>query len=769
MIMAYLLKTCHLKVYIHVLFLSILFSCDVRSQKQQILYVKISANHPCPNNSQIAKCQTLDWYANKSNCSLMSNKQMLLQEGVHLLQKFFNVSGCTNFTMTGNGSALRSSAGYFQPTSIVNCGKETNSGLFFSHSRNIHIRNLELRSCSGQYTLKPNLTFAGSLAFNEVQGVTIDQILIRNALGYGLHTTDVCGTVYVLDSAFLYTRKCKSISDSANAKFFFGELLSYADITLVIKSTWFMYGETKGLYNAAGGLNVFIHRPSVHVRITNVTARGNMGENGGNIALFLAVFTLNSSDIVLSHSRVTDGRATKGGGLRFWSKQNETSEEHYIKKSADSNDLQILIIKDTLFQNNSVIISGGAMYMAYYNDVVHGGIEGQVTITHCNFTHNIANGAAMQIIQHSLSYHHTTHWFQTSLEMCSFEHNFMRLDNGGPVLDFISVDVTMTTCRIIGSNTTAIALRNTYLNLFGDIEFENNSARVGGALKVCEASLVFVHNSTNVSFLNNIAQKGGAIYVQQSCTDTWPLCFIQVTISKDIPVVEFVKLMQLEFINNSATIAGDALYGGDLDVCSTIVPYKNNTGQPNSYYSKEIFLHGIFKSYRQNQPSWISSNPCGICFCNKSHKNTNFTSSTCFNTEYIKKYPGETFPVWLVPVGQMNRSTVGTINTSLDELSENHYLRVSSLKCNGQQQSHTGCVQLAVTLYSNRDSAQIVFKPVTPEVATKYKTETVKLIVELLRCPWVFSLVLFCHTTASVIRCFQIYLDIHMIHRLLVT
>ena len=131
MIMAYLLKTCHLKVYIHVLFLSILFSCDVRSQKQQILYVKISANHPCPNISQIAKCQTLDWYANKSNCSLMSNKQMLLQEGVHLLQKIFNVSGCTNFTMTGNGSALWSSDGYFQPTSIVNRSKETNSGLFF--------------------------------------------------------------------------------------------------------------------------------------------------------------------------------------------------------------------------------------------------------------------------------------------------------------------------------------------------------------------------------------------------------------------------------------------------------------------------------------------------------------------------------------------------------------------------------------------------------------------------------------------------------------
>ena len=41
-----------------------------------------------------------------------------------------------------------------------------------------------------------------------------------------------------------------------------------------------MYGETKGLYNAAGGLNVFIHHPSVHVSITDVTAQGNTGEMG---------------------------------------------------------------------------------------------------------------------------------------------------------------------------------------------------------------------------------------------------------------------------------------------------------------------------------------------------------------------------------------------------------------------------------------------------------------------------------------------------------
>ena len=161
MIMANLFKISHLKVYMLISFLLFLFPLDARSQ-QQILFVKVSTDHPCPNNSLIAECQTLDWYANKSNCSFMSNKQMLFEGGFHLLRKFITVSGCVNFTMTGNGTVLRSSDGYSKPTSIINCSRETNSGLFFSYGSNIHIRNLELRSCSGQYTLESNFNFAGS-------------------------------------------------------------------------------------------------------------------------------------------------------------------------------------------------------------------------------------------------------------------------------------------------------------------------------------------------------------------------------------------------------------------------------------------------------------------------------------------------------------------------------------------------------------------------------------------------------------------------------
>ena len=744
--MANLLEPSYLKnAVMHNVLLLYLLLCLTHGvwSQQQILYVKVSSDYQCPNDSQIVECQTLDWYTNKSNCnsSFTSNTQMLFQDGVHLLHNFVKVSEYMNFTMAGNGSAIHRSDGYSQPSSIVSCSnKATNSGLYFSYSSNIHIRNLELRSCSGQYTLKTSDSiFAGSLVFNSVQGIIIDQVVIRNAMGYGLHTTEMYGINLVLDSAFLYTTKHKNASDSANAKFFFGEQVTNVDTTLVVKSSWFMYGETKGLYNAAGGLNVFIHCPSVHIRIIDVTVQGNTGANGGNVALFLVAFTVNSSDIVINHSRVMDGRAIKGGGLRFWSKQSETSEERFIQKSSSYSDYQLLIITDTLFQNNTANKTGGAMYVAYYNNGINSGIDGQVTISHCNFRHNSGNGAAMQIIQHSSSYHHITHWFQTSIEMCSFESNSMPSNEDGPILDFISVEVTMTDCRVTGSNSTAISLRNTYLNLIGDILFENNTARVGGALKICEASIVFVHNGTNVSFINNIAQKGGAIYVQQSCTDTWPLCFIQIAISNNIPVVDFIKLMQVEFINNSATIAGDALYGGDLDICSTIVPYYMNSTQQHNYYwySKEIFLDGIFKIHQQHGPSWISSNPRGVCFCQESQM-YNFTTSACNKTkDTIKKYPGEEFRVSVITVGQMNSTTLGIINVSLvDEDHQNHYL----FSLNGQHQSHAKCVQLTYILHSNRDSAQIDFKPVTPEVATVYQTKAVSLTVQLLRCPLGFQI-----------------------------
>ena len=125
-----------------------------------------------------------------------------------------------------------------------------------------------------------------------------------------------------------------------------------------------MYGKTSVHHSLPGGLVIAIACPNIHVTLVNVTAKGNTGGLGGNIAIFLVIFNANSSSIVIKNSRIMDGYALKGGGLAFWSKQNQEYTEYC---NPGKNHDNILTICNTLFYNNSAILSGGAMYMAHLN------------------------------------------------------------------------------------------------------------------------------------------------------------------------------------------------------------------------------------------------------------------------------------------------------------------------------------------------------------------------------------------------------------------
>ena len=700
--------------------------------QQRLLYVRINNESPCPANS--TQCQTLRWYTNRSTSSFASNTMMLFQEGIHILDIFVQINGCHNFTISGNGSAVYyPSDSHPHPTSRVKCNGASNSGFVFSNSSNIHIYNLKLESCSGQYTLKEKYKNAGALVFMFVENVTLDQIVISNAMGYGLQTFNIFGANEILNSAFLHTIKHPDITDSGNANIYFDENLSNMNITMNVNSTWFLYGQTVGEFNAAGGLNVFIYCPNVHITIENVTTKGNIGANGGNLALFLKLFSTNSGSMAINGSHIVDGRANKGGGLRFWLKQNRIT-----KRSSSHRVHTIFSIQNTLFHNNSVRQTGGAMYMAYYNNSTMNSFDGniwQVNIVNCKFLENGGNGAAMEIIQHSLSFHHMIPLFQMSIENNTFINNFMPSDVDGPILDFIRVEVSITNSTFTGSNTTVISLRNTYLNLFDDIWFENNMARVGGALKICEASLLFVHSGAHIHFINNSAQKGGAIYAQQPCMDTSPLCFIQPAVPQDTYVINFRELLTIEFVNNSAAVAGDVLYGGDLDICSTIVPYFWNTSQQHNtyWYSMQIF-NEIFEHQYNNGSSWVSSDPRGICFCPKSQPYNNNDCIT--DRDPVEKYPGEIFSISAITVGQMNGSTSGMINVTLldnDDISHT-LLSLSNPKSSAE------CVDLIFVLRSNQLTAKITLRPITTEIATRYNTIVTNLSVHLLPCPLGFQL-----------------------------
>jgi hypothetical protein len=325
---------------------------------------------------------------------------MLFQEGNHHLGISIEVDDCHNFAMAGNGSALRKSNGQPKPTSIIDCTGVPSGGMLFTNSSNVRIYNLEFESCSRVFTLDKKYTYAGSLAFHLVRDISLEQVVIVNAKGYGLHTTNIHGAKNeVTDSVVSSTSKRPNIRNSGNVEFIFNSDIQAVYTVLTLQSSWFLQGESKRL---AGGVNVHIRCPNVLVKIVNVTAQGNIGENGGNLAVFLFLYSINSSMIVVDNSRIIDGKAKKGGGLRVWTSDGSANNTSHV------------LIRNTLFHNNSCWSAGGALYIAYYSEGMYAfsGIERQVTIRDCTFIFNHGDGAAMEIIQHvsadSSNFHHFT-------------------------------------------------------------------------------------------------------------------------------------------------------------------------------------------------------------------------------------------------------------------------------------------------------------------------------------------------------------------------
>ena len=214
-----------------------------------------------------------------------------------------------------------------------------------------------------------------------------------------------------------------------------------------------------------------------------------------------------------------DGYAFKGGGLAFWSNQNHVhfKTHHMLEKQLFDRSIQNLIIRDATFYNNSALKPSDALYIAHNSHDTTNYLK-HITIINCTFIKG--RGSTVDIIQHSLQ--PMTPFLNTTITMCSFKSNAVTIHSDyGVILKIYSDKVSLVNSTFTGNNSTAISLSSAYLNLRGNISFENNSARLGGAMKINEASLVFVYKGTHVCFINNRAEeKGGAIYVKISCMDS---------------------------------------------------------------------------------------------------------------------------------------------------------------------------------------------------------------------------------------------------------
>ena len=133
----------------------------------------------------------------------------------------------------------------------------------------------------------------------------------------------------------------------------------------------------------------------------------------------------------------------------------------------------------------------------------------------------------------------------------------------------------------------------------------------------------------------------------------------------------------------------------------------------------------------QSSLSYISSDPCGVCFCDLAN-----SSEMCKNTvmyTYLTKFLGETFNLSVTTVGQFNGTTLGVINTNLT---------------NGHQTDElitfnsTSVHNLTYQLLSSKTehSVTINFIAISTDVNTYYHPINAPLSLFLLPCPLGFHL-----------------------------
>ncbi len=199
---------------------------------------------------------------------------------------------------------------------------------------------------------------------------------------------------------------------------------------------------------------------------------------------------------------------------------------------------------------------------------------------------------------------------------------------------------------------------NSIINIMGNTIFENNTGSTGGAIYLFESSLTFTEN-LNLLFLNNKAEStGGAIFVTEIgsptlgdeivriTTDPNPKCFYQLATNINN---NSSTPSSITFINNTAMVGGNNIYGAALKDNCTVTPNR---------LTKNHEIQNTLFNFQPISQSSVSSFPRRLCVCENG-------DPKCTDIDYIfinkSVTPGEKIPIEVMLVGYDFGGTTGGI------------------------------------------------------------------------------------------------------------
>ena len=275
--------------------------------------------------------------------------------------------------------------------------------------------------------------------------------------------------------------------------------------------------------------------------------------------------------------------------------------------------------KGTIDINNSLLDSNyanvGAAIAVFFADY---STEIQVAVAKSNFTNNLAKEGGALSLNNILE---EGHWpMPTICHDTLFVGNKVLRGGQGGVLVTVYAEISLTGVTKVKSNNGSafLILGHTWVFVSDSVTFCDNHGLYGGAMHLHEYSAIRVHKGATLSFENNTAYSGGALFVNNNgVSKEWHLvgptarndyCFIN-PISFDGYTRFHDKHEQLnatvKFVNNKADVVGrgGAIYSHSLDVCAW---------QEGSGLNFTHALRSSSFSYVNNQPNNISSKMVAI-------------------------------------------------------------------------------------------------------------------------------------------------------------
>ena len=274
------------------------------------------------------------------------------------------------------------------------------------------------------------------------------------------------------------------------------------------------------------------------------------------------------------------------------------------------------------------------------------------------------------------------------------------------IITLYSSTLIINDCTFTRNNISSIKTIGSNVIMSGKVLFHNNTASSGTVLIFAKNSLLITTDNSNIYFINNHAMHfGGVFYIttEESYETSMSLQDIMEYNQGDGSLIVsrtecFVRVegsrshARLTFINNTAGLGGDVLYGGLVAL--------GYDGDWNCLLS----FKNISDMSQQSGLSLISSDPSRVCLCNETGQPDCLTVADP-TTRVI--YPGQTITIPAVVVGQ----DFGTVNGSVFAQFLHTPYTTDSVDMEPRHSiavEHSQCSNLEYTIFSQSEESEAV-------------------------------------------------------------